>query len=193
MARKSKGRHVPFPGTADVVTLFHRLLSWSFRRPLRPSAASRSLPQFRQTQTYISSAERASSSYWFLGLRSVETPGFLREARSVGGHNIQKVRWANRRKRQDQTTQARAEERIMRQKHWAKLIGIGFAAACLIWQGLVPQAFSATAPGVTDDTILIGITAPMTGAGATSAASSPGRGSGQQASGESAGPSMSRM
>ena len=51
----------------------------------------------------------------------------------------------------------------MRGKKLFRLIWILFGIASVSWQINTPRAFSASVPGVTDDTITIGVTTPMTG------------------------------
>ena len=51
----------------------------------------------------------------------------------------------------------------MRRRKLFQLIWILLGMALVSWQIYTPSAFSASVPGVTDDTITIGVTTPMTG------------------------------
>ena len=57
----------------------------------------------------------------------------------------------------------RKEEVKMRRTKLFQLIWILLGTALVSWQTCIPSAFPASVPGVTDDTITIGVTTPMTG------------------------------
>jgi branched-chain amino acid transport system substrate-binding protein len=54
----------------------------------------------------------------------------------------------------------------MKAQWWTPLLAVAMVLGLLTWYGAVPPPASAADPGITDDTILIGMTAPMTGGAA---------------------------